>query len=260
MSTAPVLSPGATDAPRATAARLPIADPSPPRRTCWGLVSQRVRWGLSLRGWLVLFGLLAAASASFVLGIYPFLAVTDRESTDVLVVEGWVHEYAIRAATAEFSSGGYGRVFSTGGPVQGMGGYQNDYSTAASVGAGRLRAAGIPPAQLQMVPSRVASRDRTYSSALALRDWLRANGVVVRRINVVTEDLHARRTRLLFQEALGDSVSVGVIAVPTPDYDARHWWRYSEGVRAVLGESIAYLYAKFLFTPSAESAGDASRP
>ena len=68
-------------------------------------------------------------------------------------------------------------------------------------------------------------------------------------INVVTEDVHARRTRLLFQEALGPDVKVGIIAVPSPEYEARHWWRYSEGVREVIGESIAYVYARFLFWP-----------
>jgi len=63
-------------------------------------------------------------------------------------------------------------------------------------------------------------------------------------INVVTEDAHARRTRLLFQKALGNDVRVGIISIPNPDYDAKHWWRYSEGVREVIGEGIAYTYAK----------------
>ena len=67
---------------------------------------------------------------------------------------------------------------------------------------------------------------------------------------MVTEDLHARRTRLLFQKALGDKVDVGVIGIPNPDYDAKHWWRYSDGVREVIGESIAYVYAKLFFHPS----------
>ena len=42
---------------------------------------------------------------------------------------------------------------------------------------------------------------------------------------------------------------IGIIAIPDPDYDARHWWRYSEGVREILGESIAYLYAAWFFRP-----------
>ena len=69
----------------------------------------------------------------------------------------------------------------------------------------------------------------------------------VHAINVLTQDVHARRTRLLFQRALGERATVGIIAVSNPDYDAGHWWRYSEGVRDVISEAIAYLYARFLF-------------
>src|SRR4030095_10499040 len=94
-------------------------------------------------------------------------------------------------------------------------------------------------------------RDRTYSSAVALRDWFREHDFRTRSINILTEDVHARRTRLLFGKAFGPNVSVGVIAVPNPDYDAKRWWGYREGVEQVIGESIAYIYAKFFFYPSA---------
>jgi hypothetical protein len=40
---------------------------------------------------------------------------------------------------------------------------------------------------------------------------------------------------------------VGIIAVPNPDYDAQRWWRYSEGLKDVISESFAYLYARFFF-------------
>jgi hypothetical protein len=69
-------------------------------------------------------------------------------------------------------------------------------------------------------------------------------------IDVLTENLHARRTRLLFQKAFGRQVPVGVIAVPNPDYDSKHWWHYSDGVREVIGQAIAYAYARFFFYPS----------
>jgi hypothetical protein len=49
----------------------------------------------------------------------------------------------------------------------------------------------------------------------------------------------------------GDKVRVGVISIPNLDYDQRHWWRYSQGVKDVLTEGVAYMYAKFLFWPSA---------
>ena len=94
------------------------------------------------------------------------------------------------------------------------------------------------------------NRDRTYGSAVALREWFREHDMTVKSLNVLTEDTHARRTRLLFEKALGKNVTVGIIAVPNPDYDARRWWRYSEGVKDVVSEGIAYLYARLFFFPS----------
>jgi uncharacterized SAM-binding protein YcdF (DUF218 family) len=232
---------------------------APPRthaarpRAMWGLVCRKERWSLSWRGRLILAFALLLAGALLLKGVYPFLAITHRVDPDVLVVEGWVHEYAIRVAVEEFRSNSYQRVFATGGPVEGHGGYINDYYTSASVGADLLKRSGLSDESVQMVPSRVMDRDRTYSAAVALRNWFREHNIHVRSINVVTEDLHARRTRLLFGRALGHDVVVGVIAVPSPDYDARHWWRYSQGVKDVVSEAAAYVYARLLFYPSQAS-------
>lgn len=219
-------------------------------RAVLGILNRRCRWGLSTRGWLFTFGIVIAFGVTIVLGSYSFLAVTDRQLADILVVEGWINQFSIEAAANEFRRGDYQRVYITGGPVSGLGHYVNDYQTAASVGAGRLKAAGIMADRIQMVPSHEMGRDRTYSSAVALRTWFHERHLSPKAINVITESVHARRTRLLFQEAFGDEVQVGVIAIPNPDYDARHWWRYSEGVRDVIGETIAYVYARVFFHPS----------
>jgi hypothetical protein len=77
---------------------------------------------------------------------------------NVFVVEGWIHEYAIRAAEKQLKTGCYQRVFTTGGPVTGSGGYINDCQTLASVGANLLKNAGVPPEFVQVVPSRVMDR------------------------------------------------------------------------------------------------------
>jgi len=225
----------------------------------FGILVRKERWGLSWRGWLIILTGIVVTFYLFLFRVYPFLAVTHRVNTNVLVVEGWVQEYAIRAAIKEFQGNHYQRVFTTGGPAVGLGGYINDYHTSASVGADLLKKWGLPGERLQMVPSRVMDRDRTYGSAVALRDWFREHDMVVSSIDVVTEDIHARRTRLLFQEALGKNINVGIIAVPNPDYDARRWWRYSEGVRQVLAESIAYIYARFFFYPSVSSPNKQAR-
>jgi DUF218 domain len=216
----------------------------------WGVLRRKECWALSWRGWLLVTsaGLVAAYFAF--LNIHPFLAVTHRVNTNVLVVEGWIQRYAIRGGVEEFKNGSYERIFTTGGPWNGDGGYTNDYMTSASVGAESLKKFGIPNDLVQMVPSHVIARERTYSSAIALRDWFRDHNLAIHSFNVLTEDCHARRTQLLYQEAFGKEVTIGIIAVSNPDYNPTDWWRYSDGVREVLGESIAYLYARFFFWPA----------
>jgi uncharacterized SAM-binding protein YcdF (DUF218 family) len=218
------------------------------RKFC-GLFTRRERWGLSARGWLA--GILGAilAGVIWVLNIQSFLAPTQREDAKILVVEGWVNRYAINAAVAEFQAGHYEKIYTTGGPVVGSVGRGNNSDSVASFAADLLVKAGLPEKLVQIVPSNISGRDRTYNSALALRAWFGTNGLAGRNFNVLTVDVHARRTRLLFQEAFGSEAAVGIIAVPDPDYDAKRWWRYSEGVREILGESIAYLYAVVFFHP-----------
>lgn len=220
-----------------------------PMRKLGGILVRKERWGLSRGGRLLVTALALLATYIAILNAYSFLAVTHRVETNVLVVEGWIQRYALRGGADEFNSGSYDRIFTTGGPVNGSGGYVNDYQTSASVGAEILQKFGIRSGLIQMVPSRVIGRDRTYSSAVALRDWFHEHNVAVRSINVVTEDAHARRTRLLYEKAFGRDVTVGIIAVSNPDYDPRGWWRSSEGVREVIGESIAYVYARIFFHP-----------
>src|SRR5438874_5364248 len=103
-----------------------LAQPEPPRAV-WGLFDRKERWSLSWRGRLILISALLLVGALVFRGVYPFLATNHRIDTDVLVVEGWIHEYAIRAAADEFRSGAYRRVFTTGGPVVGIGGYIDDF-------------------------------------------------------------------------------------------------------------------------------------
>ena len=73
----------------------------------------------------------------------------------------------------------------------------------------------------------------------------------MKRIDVATVALHARRSRLLYQKAFGSQTEVGIIALDDLTYDPAHWWRYSEGVRETIGESIAYVYARLFFHPPA---------
>ena len=131
--------------------------------------------------------------------------------------------------------------------------------TSASVGVGVLRKAGEPDESLQTVPSRMIDWDTTYSAAIALRDWIQKREPSVQRINVVTEDTRARRTRLLFQKAFGKNVQVGIIAVANVDYPANQWWHYSEGLKDVVSEFAAYLVCPVSVLPLISGATSSAR-
>lgn len=201
------------------------------------------------KGWFLIFGLLGLAGYGGVRGIYPLLAVNSPESSEYLVVEGWIPDYALKKAL-DLSLSSHCRYFIlTGGFVKSelAPGPGDTYARAAM---DRLRRMGGNLDHVQVVDSPKVIRDRTYSSAVAVREWFASEGVAPRSINVLTLGPHARRSRLLFEKAFGPHVAVGIISIPDREYEPRYWWRYSEGVKEILSEGAAYLYARFLFRVS----------
>ena len=214
-----------------------------------GLIIRKECWRLSWRGWVALLfaGIVLALTLQYTL--YGFLAVADPvPPSECLVVEGWMQADELRQAYAEFKQGGYRLIITSGCRVTD----QWDPKlvvTYADWAASKLRRIGVPNDLIQAVPSYVQRKDRTYSSAVAVREWMERQGIHVTQLNVVTEGAHARRSRLLFQKAFGSNVKIGVIPIEDEQFDPAQWWRTSEGVREVLGESIAYIYARCFFYP-----------
>jgi uncharacterized SAM-binding protein YcdF (DUF218 family) len=215
-------------------------------RKAWGLLRQRPCLVPTWRGWLVLLLIALLLANMAVREIHPFLAVTDPLPGGVLVVEGWAPDYALAEAAAEFRRNHYSKLYVTGGPLE-WGASLAEYKTHAEGGAAILLKLGLGTNEVQAVPAPLVRQDRSYAAAATLNAWLRNHGISPDRVHLMTEGPHARRSRLMFQKALGKDVAVGVTAVPNRDYDARHWWRSSAGVRTVVDEVIAYGYARFFF-------------
>jgi hypothetical protein len=220
-------------------------------KICLGLLRRRQCLVPTLRGWLLLALGLTALALIGIFGISPFLAVTDPVPGGVLVVEGWVPDYIFEAAIAEFRRDHYARLFVTGIPLQ-QGAPLSEYKNYAYMGAATLVKLGMSTNEVQAVPTGATRRDRTYAMALSLKHWLREHDMAAMKVNLMTSGPHARRSRLMFEKALGKGISVGVIAIPANDYDERRWWHSSEGVRTIIDEALAYGYARLLFYPPQE--------
>ncbi len=95
----------------------PLKEKNATPRRFLGLIERRERWSLSGRGWAVLVALVVCLLLLLVVSIHPFLAVTDRTNADVLVVEGWVPNYALEECISEFHAKHYRLIMTVGGEI-----------------------------------------------------------------------------------------------------------------------------------------------
>ena len=215
----------------------------------WGLLRRRSCLLPTVRGAVLLLILFASLLIFGFRNIQAFLAVNDPAPEGILVVEGWSPDYALETAKLEEQGNPYHLLYVVGGPLE-QGAPLSQYPTYADLGAAILLRMGMSQDTVQAVPSGYVYKDRTYAEAVALSIWLRQHGLSPKEINLISLGAHARRSRLLFEKAFGKSTRVGIIAVEDRNYDPAHWWKTSEGVRSVISETIAYGYARFLFSPT----------
>lgn len=216
-----------------------------PKRPRIRLIKRQEMWTLTAQGWVIAIALMISVIFFSISHLYPFLAVTSPIKADVLVVEGWVTDYAVEQAFTEFKSGSYRQIFTTGGPVE-RGFYLVEYNNFAAIAAATLKKLGVQPEKVTVVPARDVIKDRTHASAIALRQWQAYSNSPIKSINLLTSDAHARRTWLIFQQVLKPKIKVGIIAAKPVNYNPNKWWTSSEGVRTVISEIIAYIYALFV--------------
>lgn len=198
------------------------------------------------RGWFLILLAAAALGLTFLKTAHPFLAVNDSRPGGALIVEGWAADCVMAAAMAEFKAHPYTRLYMTGGPLE-HGVRFSEYQSHAQLGAIVITRMGFDTNFLQVVPAPPVEHDRTYTAALALRRWLREHHAAETNFNLIGAGPHARRSRMMFEKALG--AKVGVIAVAPEDYEPKRWWRSSNGFRNVTDELIAYFYARLFFWP-----------
>ena len=212
----------------------------------WGLVRRRQIVVPTWRGWVLALCVAALLGWIGVRLLYPFLAVNDPCRGGVMVIEAWMPDYCLRQALDEYRRRHYDKVFITGGPIE-KGSALSEYKTYPQLAATLLFKLGMNSNNVVMVPCQAVPKDRTYASALALGHWWHAHQLPATRVNLLSVGPHSRRSRLLFEKALGRGVTVGVVALAPREFDPHRWWRSSEGFRTVTSEAIAYFYARVLF-------------
>ncbi len=203
---------------------------------------------LTWLGRLLVLIVIVAAFIGLMANLYPFLAPDKPPHKDLMVIEGWIHDFALDEAVRMYKSGNYSKIICTGVPIE-TGSYIQAFKSYPEMTTARLVEMGIDPADIITAISEETNKDRTYVAATALRQYIMAYNIGETNVHLITTGPHGRRSCLLFQKALGDDYHVGVTCLDDFGYEPDRWYAYSEGVRKVLGEFIAYTYAKFFFYP-----------
>lgn len=215
----------------------------------FSLVRRRQVWLPTIFGWLVLAGI---AGTGFVLAgkwIHPFLAPNEPSpGARLLVVEGWLEPKELDQAVDVFKRGQYQRLLTTGGPIQRWP-ELSAASNYADLAASYLVKRGLESAAVTAIPAPASAQDRTFLSAVKMRDWATRQGLEFHSLDVFSGGTHARRSRMLYRMALGPNINVGIMSARSPQYDEDHWWRTSAGVKSVISEAISVIWTACCFYP-----------
>ncbi|HET9822092.1 MAG TPA: hypothetical protein VFQ16_09740 [Burkholderiaceae bacterium] len=203
------------------------------------------------RSLLLLLGVVAALCVLAGRGLGGWLSVTEPidgaegAPARVLVVEGWLAVPELEAAAAFARARGYTQVATSGGPINDP---FNRFENFAERAAAVLRAR-LPGVSVRALPTPPTAQNRTYASAVWVRDGLRAQGALPAALDVYSLGPHARRTRWMYQLAFGEGTRIGIVAGTPLESDPLHWWTGSESAKAVLGEAISLAWTACCFRP-----------
>ena len=221
------------------------------------LFRRRHVWLPTLWGALLGLGALAAIAVALIANAPGYLAVTepargaDGAGARVLIVEGWLEDRELDQAVAQFRRGHYERIVTTGGPIDSWIGLPLPWKDYADRAARYLAAHGLADATITAVPAPASAQDRTFLSAVVVREWAARERVRLDAVDLFSVGVHARRSRMMFRAALGSGVEVGVIAAQPTLLDPQRWWKTSGGAKVVLGESISLVWTACCFWPPA---------
>jgi len=138
-------------------------------------------------------------------------------------------------------------IITTGGMIKKSN--TTKHKTYADFAAAYLRNNGLNNANIKILPTPESAQNRTFLSAVIVRDWLQKQNIKIKKINLYSQGVHARRTKALYEMAFGDQYKIGINAGKTTEYKLGNWWKSSAAAKAVITETIGLIWVKCCFYP-----------
>jgi len=222
------------------------------------LANKCERWGLTIYGWLLVFVFSILLIFGFVKTIVPFLSAEETVDARIMVVEGYVPDYAYPDIIRIFYEDDYELIIASGTSFD-QGFYIAGMKTAAELIRNSLINLGFDSTKVVAVPVPPdVYKDRTWHSAWYTFNYIRESLPDVESVNIVSLGPHARRSKYLFEMVYEPEIRLGNIVMPHHSVKSGDWYKSSRGFRTVINETIAYLYVKLFFSPDISK--DSSEP
>jgi hypothetical protein len=121
----------------------------------------------------------------------------------------------------------------------------NNYISNASRAKNQLMILGIDSSLITAVWGKKVRINRTLTSALAFRDWLKTSDIEIKGINVISMGTHARRTWMTYNKILDKKYKIGIISLP----DTKTSNSKTERILRTIRETFGIIYYWFILIP-----------
>ncbi len=205
-------------------------------------------WLPTLWGLLLTFLILTLITYFGLRNLGNFLAYQKPIHSNILVVDGWMSEENLQLAAKYVKKNNYEFVITSGGPIKHkLLNPQHDYYAEQATFI--LKYYGTTPDKIITLPTPASAQNRTFLSAVTVRDWLDKHNPNYRSLDLFTSGVHSRRSHLLYETAFDDDKQIGVIVAPPIGYQLDQWWNSSTGAKGVLMEVISLVWTVCCFDP-----------
>jgi hypothetical protein len=112
---------------------------------------------------------------------------------------------------------------------------KNNFNSNAEFARNRLIFMGINSSQIIATYGETVIVNRTLTSALAFRDWIKQTNKDITGINIISMGAHARRTWMIYNRILNEKYPIGIISLPDYIYTQSRIYRLFKNIRETLG-------------------------
>jgi len=215
----------------------------------FAIIIKKERWGFTWPGRTIVLIVVFCLVYIYINNIHSFLAQNKPINTDIMVLEGFLPDYAIKEAMNIFTKEEYKLLLITG--KKRMKGSQLDqFENDGIYSAETLVKLGFDREKIRVISLESdIKKDRTYASAKAVRNWIERSANDIKSFNLVSIGCHSRRSSYLYKRVFCDHIKTGIISIENKSYKHEKWWKSSNGFRSVVQETIALIYVFTIFNP-----------